>query len=408
MKAESPKWGERVLGLLQSIHRRLLPNRREIGWTPYLWLFYLSFPIWRWFGSSSATPVTWGLGALTLVFFLRVYFHGFWQRGAVLWWNIAALAVLGILWTPFDSSAMVFYIYGAGFAGAVGPPRQGVRVLVALALVVVAAALIFDRPIFWTLLTLAICGVVGGANIYFGQLTRQGDALRRSREEVQRLATVAERERIARDLHDLLGHTLSLITLKAELARKLSERDDPRAVDEIREVERISRDALRQVREAVEGFRETGLAGELARARLVCEARGIDLGIEVSPGNLDSRSEVALAMVVREAVTNVARHSGASRCSIHLRQDGDHVVLTIQDDGRGAASPGQKLDSMAGHGLLGMGERLRELGGRLEVDGSQGWTLRAFLPAQMKNGPSEESTAGTAPNLAWTGKEQTA
>ena len=219
--------------------------------------------------------------------------------------------------------------------------------------------------------------VIGTTNIYFAELGRKSADLRRSREEVEHLAAMAERERIARDLHDLLGHTLSLITLKAELARKLSSRGDERAVDEIADVERISRDALKQVREAVAGYRDSGLEGELGRARLLCQASAVEVEAEldeVSELNLDPRQEATLVMVLREATTNLARHSGASTCKISLLRDGSQVVLTARDNGRGGST------RQRGNGLTGMSERLAAVGGSLELDGSDGWTLTARIP----------------------------
>ncbi len=388
---------EGLPGILLAIHRRLLPNRREIGWIPYLWLFYLSLPVWRWIIQPTSTTVLW-LGSLSLLVFFGVYFNGYWRRGLAVLPNIAALVALGVAWTPFSSAGIVFYVYGSGFAGEVGPPKIGRRVLAAIAITVILANRLTGQHLFHGLLTLCLCGVVGATNIYFSEISRKGDALRRSQEEVERLATIAERERIARDLHDLLGHTLSVITLKAELARKLSERGDERAATEIADVERISRDALRQVREAVEGFREAGLAGELARARLVCEARDITLDTEVGRVELATRQESALAMVLREAVTNLARHSNANRCRITLKREPSEIVLSIHDNGQ-LARPNRVTES-AGHGLLGMRERLGELNGRLLVDPSDGWLLEARLPAPALvpiDQPDEEISAQTLP-----------
>lgn len=376
------------MSLLLAVHRRLLPDRPEIGWTPYLWLFYVSFPAWRWFFKPTSTT-TQVLGILSVLFFLGVYFNGYWRRGRAVLWNISALVALGVLWTPFDVAGMVFYIYAAGFTGEVGPSRMGRRVLAGIAAIAAAAFLLSGQPFQWALLTVCICGVVGATNIYFFELSRQGDALRRSREEVQHLATIAERERIGRDLHDLLGHTLSLITLKAELARKLSERKDERAAQEIAEVEQISREALRQVREAVEGYREAGLAGEVARARLVCEARGIDLETHIAPIQLNTPQEAALAMILREAITNVARHAKASRCCISLHHAEMDIELEVRDNGQGLARKHLPVNSREGHGIRGMRERLVKLGGHLHLDGSDGWQLRARLPWQ----PEAKSTA---------------
>ncbi len=397
-------------GFVLAIHRRLLPNRREIGWIPYLWLFYLSLPVWSWIIRPASTTVLL-FGILSLILFLGIYFNAYWRRGRAVFWNIGALAVLGLVWSPFNSAAIVFYISAPGLAGAAGPPRIGRRVLAAIAVVIVLATLLLDHPPLRGLLTLCLCGVVGATNIYFAELSRKGDALRRSQEEVERLATIAERERIARDLHDLLGHTLSVITLKAELARKLSERGDERAATEIADVERISRDALRQVREAVEGYREAGLAGELARARLVCDAREITLDTDVAPVDLETRQEAALAMVLREAVTNIARHARATHCRIALSREPSEIVLSIHNNGRPARflpghtrflpGPSRALPATepSGHGLIFMRERMSELGGRLLVDNTEGWLLEARLPAHKRERNAESAVEDPAEPL---------
>ncbi|MEM6793568.1 MAG: sensor histidine kinase [Acidobacteriota bacterium] len=386
-----------------ALHHRLLPQRREIGWTPYLWLFYLSAFVYRWFWQPPGAAIV-ALGAATLALFLVLYFSAYWRSERSLLWHIAGIVALGVAWAPFNFGALTFFIFAAGFCGFVGPPRQGVKTLLAIIAAALLTALAAGLPLYWWILTPALCSIIGATNIYFSDLSRANRDVRRSREEVERLAAVAERERIARDLHDLLGHTLTLITIKAELARRLAERGDSRAADEIADVEEISRDALAQVREAVEGFRDIGLAGELARSSRAIEAAGLELETagfgEGGDLALDPRSEATLALVLREAVTNVVRHARASRCSIRLRVERSAksepaVCLEIADDGRGADAPSP---GGAGHGLEGMRHRLESLGGRLEIAASggagPGFTLRALLPLQARSeGPGEASLA---------------
>lgn len=367
----------RLVAPIVALHRRLLPARPEIGWTPYLWLCYLGFFTFPWFVRTPSRE-TFAWAAVSLVVFLALYFNGYWRGGLDVLWNIAGLVILALAWVPFNSSALVFFIYAAGFTGAVGPPKIGRRVLIVISSIVLICGWLLELPTFWSLISLTFCWIIGATNIYFAEMTRKNAHLRRTREEAEHLATIAERERIARDLHDILGHTLSLITMKAELARKLSDRGDARAGEEIAEVEQISRDALRQVREAVEGYRETGLAGEVARARIVCQTRGIELDARMAPIALETRQEAALALVLREAVTNVARHSAANRCEVTLTEEatpqGSRAVLRVVDDGKGGRDHG------TGNGLTGMEERLSRLDGELHVDGQEGWKLEASLP----------------------------
>jgi len=200
-----------------------------------------------------------------------------------------------------------------------------------------------------------------------------------SHDEVRRLAATAERERIGRDLHDLLGHTLSLITLKSELANKLFDRDAAGAKREMLDVERVARDALAQVRRAVTGIRAAGLAAELASAKLLLESDGVHLEYELADIGLPADFETALAMTVREAVTNIQRHARATRAQVTLARAGKQALLSIADDGRGGAI-------VPGNGLAGMRERLAAIGAHLRVDSERGrgttLTVTFTLPQQ--------------------------
>ncbi|MBB4129728.1 sensor histidine kinase [Xanthomonas sp. 3075] len=203
---------------------------------------------------------------------------------------------------------------------------------------------------------------------------RKDALLRLSQDEVRRLAATAERERIGRDLHDLLGHTLSLVALKSDLAARLVERDPQAARSEIDAVAQISRDALAQVRRAVTGIRAAGLVAELASARVLLDMEGIVLEHELETLALPSEHETVLALVVREAATNVQRHAQAKRVRVSLRAQGEQAVLDIADDGRGGAI-------VPGNGLDGMRTRLHALGGALEVEAlPRGMRLRASVP----------------------------
>ncbi|HLY34275.1 MAG TPA: histidine kinase, partial [Jatrophihabitantaceae bacterium] len=205
---------------------------------------------------------------------------------------------------------------------------------------------------------------------FFG-IIRSNLALAAARAEVARLAAENERSRIARDLHDLLGHSLTTITVKAGLARRLAERGDvDRAAVEIVEVESLGRRTLGEVRTAVAGYRDVTLAGELASAREVLRAAGIQAELPGAVDAVDADAAVQFGWVVREGITNVVRHSRATRCIVTVGPRWIEIV----DDGRGG-QPG------AGNGLSGLRERLGAVGGSLEVQPSlRGWRLRAQLP----------------------------
>jgi two-component system sensor histidine kinase DesK len=210
-------------------------------------------------------------------------------------------------------------------------------------------------------------------------------ALRLSHEEVRRLAATAERERIGRDLHDLLGHTLSLITLKMELSRKLFERDPARAQRELAEAEQIARDALAQVRSAVTGFRAADMAAEIASAHLLLESSRVHLR-HAPPPPMPGWIECGLAMVLREAVTNIARHAQASEAMIALRVEAGVVVLEVADDGRGGVSAN-------GNGLAGMRERVAALGGTLRIDSPRSGGTRLTVTVPLGEGEATMAAA---------------
>jgi two-component system sensor histidine kinase DesK len=219
--------------------------------------------------------------------------------------------------------------------------------------------------------------MIGGMIVAWRQTMVLVAELREARAEVARLAVSEERLRFARDLHDLLGHSLSVIVLKSELARRLADADPQAAVREVREIEAVARQSLVEVREAVTGYRSRGLAEELDQARSALSAAGIDPVVRVSAGPLSAGLESVLGWAVREGVTNVVRHSGARRCEISVLRRGDDVVVEVRDDGRGpGASP------RAGSGLPGLSERMALAGGTLEAGPGEegGFRLVATLP----------------------------
>ena len=191
------------------------------------------------------------------------------------------------------------------------------------------------------------------------------------REENARLALDDERNRFARDLHDILGHSLTVITVKAELANRLVDVDPERAKAELADLERLSRDALADVRRAVQGYRELTLPGELARARTALSAAEIAADLPNTTDDVPSDRRELFAWAVREGITNVIRHSGAHRCIVVL---GEHEI-EVRDDGLGAASPHH------GNGLTGLHERAAALGGTVVTQSLHpGFSLRVVVP----------------------------
>ena len=240
----------------------------------------------------------------------------FWRTRASLA-HIAGMVLLGLLYQPINGGACTFFIFAAAMlpfcvetqTAAVAAcsqlePSERSRDCSCTS----AAGMLFYSALFPV--------IIGAGNTFFAERNRMNRQLRKANEEIEHLAKVAERERIARDLHDVLGHTLSVITLKSELAGKLIDRDPHRAGKEIREVEEISRQALSEVRDAIRGYRSKGLVAELAQAKSTLETAGVAVSCDASTTmKLPAVQESVLTMAVREAVTNVVRHAQARTCS---------------------------------------------------------------------------------------------
>jgi two-component system sensor histidine kinase DesK len=216
----------------------------------------------------------------------------------------------------------------------------------------------------------------------FGRANR---ALRAARQELADLAVAEERSRIARDLHDTLGHSLSVIALKSELARRVLPEDPRRADAELADVERVAREALASVRETVSGYRQPSLAIELAGARAALAAAGIAGDVEPAPDGLPRDVDAMLGWAVREGVTNVLRHSEATTALIRVIADGPTRAVEVVDDGRGAPPGGDEAPSgHPGVGLVGLRERAARLGGSVEAGPlpDRGFRLRVSVPAE--------------------------
>ena len=353
-------------------------RRRGQLWFPIInlvWLFWMIAAPWvlpkagRWV--IAATFVSLGV-------FLLLYWRAWCGPRAQLPAVTLAIAALGLVVLPLNSS-WSYVIYAACF---VPYCARGWRAWAWLAALVVAQYAVMLASGYFShgmaMVATGMTATIAALNMLVRSNHERDAELRLTQDEVRRLATAAERERIARDLHDLLGHTWSLVAVKAELARKLMPRDAAAAARELADIEAVARQSLAQVREAVSGMRAPALAAELASARLMLEAADIRFehtGLDTAPA-LAPEAETALALGLREAITNVQRHARARHVQVRLQADGDAAELEVRDDGRGTR------DSRRGNGLAGMEERLVALGGRLLLDSApgQGTRLRLRVP----------------------------
>ena len=366
---------------------RSVLHDKDHGWGPLLWVLYLGF----FFVQPVADHVSgkqWLFDLLGAAIFLILYWGVFLLERPRPLVHVGGMLLLGIVFFPYNAGACTFFIFAAAMVPfLVDTQGRAIAGLVAIAVIGGTEAFLLRLSgwgIFWAAVFPAF---IGAGNLFFAERNRMNRRLRKANEEIEHLAKVAERERIARDLHDVLGHTLSVITLKSELAGKLMDRDPERAGKEIREVEQISRQALSDVRDAIRGYRAQGLAAELAQAKSTLETAGLTVQCDAATTvKIPAMQESVLALAVREAVTNVVRHSKAQICRMRLEQQNGSCRLEIHDDGVG-------ISRAEGNGLRGMRERVEMLGGTLERSSQSGTMLVITLPLRDAVGKGEARDA---------------
>ncbi len=310
--------------------------------------------------------------------------------------TVGSLALLAVLLDHVGGEVSLnYFLIPLLVAGFSLPARRAIIALglvgtVCLLELLLLARMPIGEVVLEAVLIVPVVVLFGGSTMGLRYLLDTLSQLRAARAEIAQHAAGQERYRIARDLHDLLGHSLSLITLKGELATRLLP-EGVQGADEVRDIVGLSRDALQQVREAVSGYRQPTLATELTAARVALQAAGIEVDVKQSLGALDRETEAVLGWVVREATTNVIRHSGAKRCGITLnRIDGRLQVEVVNDGWRVPQAP-------AGNGLRGLDERLALMGGTLEASAlpDAGFRLRATISGLAHPQPSAIDAAAS-------------
>jgi two-component system, NarL family, sensor histidine kinase DesK len=355
----------------------------KIGWGGVaVWLAMLVWPATS-AASGDHGPAWLMLGGLVLfagimVLLMRAGFHGTWRLAryllllpllALSLWLSRELGLAANYLVVFPSmlTAMVLPIVVPAFVG----------ILVVTVTSVLVTGVTWDNST-----SVALTAFFSGLVMFvLRRLSTTIGLLREAREELARAAVAEERLRFSRDLHDLLGHTLSVVVVKAEVVRRLVGRDPAQAAEAAADIETIGRQALVEVREAVTGYRERDLAAELDGARAALSDAGIAPTVRRAAGTLDDRADALLGWAVREGATNVIRHSRATCCTITLRYDDGRAVLQIADDGTGC----EAVDMPAGNGLRGLTERFAAAGGTVRADAGQGgFTLTATVPTRVE------------------------
>jgi two-component system sensor histidine kinase DesK len=365
----------------------------------HAWLVCLLFP----FASLVREPLSlWRLisGLLALLFFATSYTWLMWphpasqeararSRSLLSFLLFGVLGLLTFVFSLMYGPAWLWLFIGvSAIAGVLLPMRSAFAAVVLFTLLPLFLTLkmhggLEGVDVWWLVAFLLL---VRGLGIDMIGVTRMGSAIRElhaARRELARLAVIEERERLSRDLHDLLGQTLSMITLKSELARHLVTEEPERCAQELSEIERVARKSLREVREAVAGYRQPTLSNELEGARQLLAAAGIDVEIESINEVLPPAFDAALAWTVREGVTNIIRHSRARQCRIHLTKKNGAVMAEVLSEG----GQREQVESTVrpGLGLAGLRERVSALGGRMEagpltLSGKEHFRVRVELP----------------------------
>jgi two-component system, NarL family, sensor histidine kinase DesK len=339
-----------------------------------IWLAFIVFPLIN-AVTNHGSAVRHGLTFLGAAVFVAAYLailpirRQIVQRAV----GVALFAVMlgvGSALTLADGSGWAFlFTYSAACAGLLSSAQLGFYAVAGCTALAAGESLIAGASGGAAVGYAASCAGIGLLIMVMRDLRVRNDELVQARAELARLAVAAERERFARDLHDLLGHTLSVITLKAELAGRLLPHQPAEAASEIAEVEQVARGALTEVREAVSGYRQPTLDRELEGALMALSAAGIEASVERPAVALDPDVEAVLAWTVREGATNVIRHSKARHVKLRISANLTDAEVEVLDDGSGGGGD-------RGHGLSGLAERARSLRGNVEAGAEPGGGYR--------------------------------
>ena len=329
-------------------------------------LLSMRFAVWQYLSMAAA-----------LLLFLFCYFWAYRSRRSDMHWPIAGIVLVAALITPVNSGSISMFAYASFFIGFAYPLRR--YLLLSTTLVALLVVLELMLQINWSLflplgipIVLAV-GLLGRAE-QAKLLHRLAE--RKSEDEIKQLATMVERERIGRDLHDILGHTLSSIILKADLAEKLLARHQAGAAQQqLSELSQIARDALSQVRQSVSGYKHQGLAAEVHKLLGRLRDAGFQADLQGELPALDSRRETTLILALTELVTNVMRHSKGDRCQLSFLQQDNKLHIRLIDNGH--------CDAITeGNGIAGLRQRLAAIGGNLSITWHEGVSALIQLPLQ--------------------------
>lgn len=362
---------------------QLFPKR--YGILPYIFLFYLVMPLGYLLSETGLKAL---IGYLLLLFFLVSYRQLYSTTSQMLfaYWLAFQIAIVVLFTLGYDPYLLFMGFFPANFIGWIANKKHFNRALIS-----------FGSAIIFTIITLSLQGVMDNLLYFlsfaavmigapFGirsmnermELEKQ---LSEANEQIKDLIKREERVRIARDLHDTLGHTLSLITLQSQLVQRIADKHPERVKAETKEIEMTARSALQQVRELVSDMRAITITEELADMEQIMKVAGIQFHMEDKAGlpELSPLQQNIVGMCLREAATNIVKHSQAQNCFVTIVDGGGNFTIAIQDDGVGVFE-----ENYEGNGLSGMRERLALVEGKLTIESGRGTTVELAVPIIVK------------------------
>ncbi|MYL34477.1 sensor histidine kinase [Pontibacillus yanchengensis] len=368
---------------------------KNTGLSSYVWIIFCLLPFFFIFRSSSVTEILVGIG-MTLMFFLSYRLSFISNSGLVYLWVSIEMAISLIMTMLFGY--IYFSLFLAFFIGNIHHKGGFLSLYIVHLTTTIAAitiVLFTQNESLFPQLPFIIISIIGVILLpftirYRNKQHKLEGQLQDANERISQLMVLEERERIARDLHDTLGHKLSLIGLKSDLAGKLVSVKPDTAINEIHDIRQTARTALKEVREMVSNMRGAKLEDEITRVQQIIEAAEMEFQFEgnTTLSNTPLLVENVLSMCLKEAATNIVKHSGASKCNVLIEQSETEVHIQIKDDGIGIPDETQ---SYQGHGLQGMRERLEFVNGNLEIISENGTTLNIRVPNVIQQTEQEES-----------------
>lgn len=355
-----------------------------------LWqLFNLVYLLFFFVGWVWQTPTTMDMmaAAAAVLVFLPVYFYAYERHEALFIVHAFVMELIALLMMPFAGVHGIFHVYACAQSAFQRPARRAVVLIAVLTLIYLAYALLIgDAPLLAMGFNLAFGVIIGGACMSAADGLERERRLERGQVLERQRATLAERERIAHDLHDILGHTLTMVAVKSDLAGKLIERDPARARKEMDDVAQAARSALKDIRAAVYDMTATTVETELALARQALDAAGVALEVQNELPPISPPVGKVLGLTIREAVTNIVRHAHANAARIAIDQQGTRLRLVVADNGLG-----EPADAKEGAGLTGLRRRIRSLGGETTIERGGGMTISVSLPLEPDSGEAARS-----------------